>query len=180
MTLINRCCYPSSILRLSAFWIFGVMMVVGHLALFQLVDASMATQSKTMETREGASIAKMSLPLGNGGNKKPFRGQDVISLVPEEDRELFLLWHLAPALNTISPRLNIEQGIPKIKSEAFKKIRTYDTFSADLLKWTMQTLKLSQYDVKINLPLRRYRRVICTSKGWCFSPSDMANLCCPF
>lgn len=159
--------------------------VFGHyLALFQFVDASISSSSV-------AGAPKMSLPLGNGSKyalpKGRFRGQDVISLVPEKDRELFVLFHLAKALNSsstnkniISPRINIETQIPQMNIQAFKNIWTYETFSADLLKWTMQTFELSRFDVNNNLLLRRYRRVLCTSKGWCFSPTDIGNMCCPF
>lgn len=184
MKLINRCCASLTlrIFRLIVFDIFGLLLIVGNLAMFQLVDTS--TQSIAIE-------ASMSLPLGNGSKyalpKGRFRGQDVISLVPVKDRELFVFWHLAKALNStsankniIQPRTNIEPQIPKIKSEAFENIWTYETFSADLLKWTMQTFGWSQLDVNENLMLRTYRRPLCTSKGWCFSPTDFGNMCCPF
>ncbi|XP_055844555.1 uncharacterized protein LOC129910966 [Episyrphus balteatus] len=197
MRLINRCCSSfSRLLQLQPSSGFGIQdqrkilrllaiaMLLGHLALFQLVDAS--TQSTST-----SAIENMSLPLGNDSKyalpKGRCRGQDVISLVPEKDRELFVIYHLAKALsstssnkNIISPRTNIELEIPKIKSEAFESIWTYDTFSADLLKWTMQTFEWSQFDVNNNLLLRQFRRKLCTPKGWCFSPSDVGAMCCPF
>ncbi|XP_055914214.1 uncharacterized protein LOC129947608 [Eupeodes corollae] len=200
MRLINRWCSSFSKLpelgfgfqdQIELLTIAIAIGILGHLALFQLVDASKQSTS-FLGTGPGPVVEKMSLPLGNDSKyalpKGRCRGQDVIAMVPEKDRDLFVLYHLAKALNStsknksiISPQINIGQEIPNKMKEMFKDIPTYDTFSADLLKWTMQTFEWSQYnDVGNNLMLRRLRRVLCTSKGWCFSPSDIGNMCCPF